>query len=176
MYYQIDNYYQNHRRYVKSRDYSQLGGMYKPVEKLGDCEPVITVSDLWNHQKKSLSGHELDPRAPATPCGLIAKSVFNDTFQLQDEKGKEIKISETGIAWASDLKYKFKNVEGEIPNGKTWKDVQWIDMTDEHFVVWMRTAGLPSFRKLWGRIEGGLPAGKYKVKINNQFEVAPFNG
>jgi hypothetical protein len=33
----------------------------------------------------------------------------------------------------------------------------------EHFIVWMRTAGLPNFRKLWGRIEGGLPAGNYIV-------------
>jgi hypothetical protein len=29
-------------------------------------------------------------------------------------------------------------------------------MTDEHFIVWMRTAGLPNFRKLWGRIDNGL--------------------
>ena len=43
----------------------------------------------------------------------------------------------------------------------------------EHFIVWMRTAGLPNFRKLWGRIDN-LPAGKYTVYINNQFEVAPF--
>ena len=30
---------------------------------------------------------------------------------------------------------------------------------DEHFIVWMRTAGLPSFRKLYGRIDTDLPAG-----------------
>lgn len=29
---------------------------------------------------------------------------------------------------------------------------------DEHFIVWMRTAALPSFRKLWGRIDQDLPA------------------
>ena len=31
-----------------------------------------------------------------------------------------------------------------------------MDMTDEHFIVWMRTAGLPNFRKLWGKIEEDL--------------------
>jgi len=46
----------------------------------------------------------------------------------------------------------------------------------EHFIVWMRTAGLPNFRKLWGKIKDGLEPGDYKVKINNQFEVAPFQG
>lgn len=40
----------------------------------------------------------------------------------------------------------------------------------------MRTAGLPNFRKLWGRINGPLKAGKYKVYIDNQFEVSPFQG
>lgn len=49
-------------------------------------------------------------------------------------------------------------------------------MEDEHFIVWMRTAGLPNFRKLWGRIDDGLPAGEYQVQINNQFEVSPFQG
>jgi hypothetical protein len=29
----------------------------------------------------------------------------------------------------------------------------------------MRTAGLPNFRKLWGRIENGLAAGDYIVQI-----------
>ena len=38
----------------------------------------------------------------------------------------------------------------------------------EHFIVWMRPAGLPSFRKLWGRIETDLPVGKYQVSIYNR--------
>jgi len=29
----------------------------------------------------------------------------------------------------------------------------------------MRTAGLPTFRKLWGKIDGPLNPGKYQVKI-----------
>jgi len=40
----------------------------------------------------------------------------------------------------------------------------------------MRTAGLPSFRKLWGHIDAGLPAGTYTVKINNFFDVSTFQG
>lgn len=41
-------------------------------------------------------------------------------------------------------------------------------MFQEHFIVWMRPAGLPSFRKLWGRIETDLPVGKYQVSIYNR--------
>jgi len=40
----------------------------------------------------------------------------------------------------------------------------------------MRTAGLPNFRKLWGRIDGGLKAGKYKLQIQNEYQVKPFQG
>ena len=30
---------------------------------------------------------------------------------------------------------------------------------DEHFIVWMRTASLSQFRKLWGVIDVDLPGG-----------------
>lgn len=51
-----------------------------------------------------------------------------------------------------------------------------MDMTNEHFIVWMRTAGLPNFRKLWGTIDGDLEPGQYELVIQNNYEVAPFNG
>ena len=31
---------------------------------------------------------------------------------------------------------------------------------DEHFVVWMRAAGLPNFRKLWATIHDDLDPGQ----------------
>ena len=50
-------------------------------------------------------------------------------------------------------------------------------MTDEHFIVWMRTAGLPNFRKLWGRIDSQLTPGKtYNLNVINNYNVAPFGG
>ena len=45
-----------------------------------------------------------------------------------------------------------------------------------HFIVWMRTAGLPNFRKLWGIIEKGLKKGKYTVEIADNYNVEPFEG
>jgi len=30
---------------------------------------------------------------------------------------------------------------------------------DEHFIVWMRTAALSTFRKLWGVLRSDIPAG-----------------
>ena len=52
----------------------------------------------------------------------------------------------------------------------------------EHFIVWMRTAGLPNFRKLFGKIDQQLPKGTYTVTVNiNSFgvrlyDVSSFNG
>ena len=49
---------------------------------------------------------------------------------------------------------------------------------DEHFIVWMRLAGVPHFRKLYGRIEQpNLKKGDVlKFVIHNNFEVASFKG
>jgi len=45
---------------------------------------------------------------------------------------------------------------------------------DEHFIVWMRTAGLPSFRKLYAKIEEKLYKGRqYRVQIWNGQAMAP---
>jgi hypothetical protein len=120
---------------------------------------------------------------PATPCGLVAKSFFNDHFSNfkrvnADSSTKDIKINDKGIAWETDRLYKFGNVKyaefkdkliQEPPEAKTpltdltpgneWKNVQWIDMTNEHFIVWMRYAGLPTFRKLWGKVDEDLTPG-----------------
>ena len=40
----------------------------------------------------------------------------------------------------------------------------------------MRTAGLPNFRKLWGKIESPLKAGTYTLVIENKYDVASFEG
>jgi len=40
----------------------------------------------------------------------------------------------------------------------------------------MRTAGLPDFRKLWGRINTDLEAGTYYLNVNNRYNVAPYDG
>ena len=178
MYYQLDNFYQNHRRYVKSKSDLQLDGEYISLKKIkdsGDCEPVETNQEM--EKNVSLSGDILNPNEVAVPCGLIAKSFFNDTYQLKNEKGEPITIDESNIAWEADKKLKYKNVKD--PNGKDdefYKKVQWIDMTDEHFIVWMRPAGLPNFRKLWGRIRENLPEGEYTVRIEDNFKVSAFKG
>lgn len=51
-------------------------------------------------------------------------------------------------------------------------------MKDEHFVVWMRLAGVPNFRKLYGRLEGKefKKGDTITFEIESNFEVASFKG
>ena len=149
VYYQLDGFYQNHRRYVKSKSDDQLNGKdisYQAMKDSQDCDPVITNEEMG--KAESITGTPLVNDEVAIPCGLIAKSFFNDNFKewkLTDEFGdtQALNVNEKDIAWKADKELKYKNID---------KSRQWIDMTDEHFIVWMRPAGLPNFRKLWGRI------------------------
>lgn len=138
VYYQLDNFYQNHRRYVKSRDDSQLAGTYKTVSELSsNCDPIVKVSDLWYNQRFNKKNVKMPDDDPAIPCGLVAKSLFNDTYELwrNDANGNpthKVDINPNNIAWTSDVTYKFHNIK-DAPNGQSWEDVQWTDMTNRKF-------------------------------------------
>lgn len=60
MYYGLTNYYQNHRRYVKSRDDDQLLGKLSS-SPASDCHPF------------RVDGNNV----PIAPCGAIANSLFS---------------------------------------------------------------------------------------------------
>jgi len=83
-----------------------------------------------------------------------------------------------GISWPSD-RQKFKTFTGQgspgvpPPNIPDWNET---DVEDEEFIVWMRTAGLPKFRKLHRIIHEALPAGKYYLNITNNYPVSSFGG
>ena len=82
-YYELDNFYQNHRRYIKSKSSAQLSGQtitYSTAES--DCDPIVTNADVG--KTMSINGKALNPDAVAYPCGLIAKSLFtgNQSYSL----------------------------------------------------------------------------------------------
>nr|XP_019940618.1 PREDICTED: cell cycle control protein 50A-like [Paralichthys olivaceus] len=185
MYYGLSNFYQNHRRYVKSRDDSQLYGAQSSPSK--ECEPYRTSDGL-----------------PIAPCGAIANSLFNDTLELYhiESNGTRntIPLVKKGIAWWTDKHVKFRN-PGENKNltiafQGTTKPVNWrkpvyeLDPSDpdnngfinEDFIVWMRTAALPTFRKLYRIIQKKssttptLPSGNYVLDITYNYPVTSFDG
>ncbi|XP_014391267.1 PREDICTED: cell cycle control protein 50A isoform X2 [Myotis brandtii] len=187
MYYGLSNFYQNHRRYVKSRDDSQLNG--DPTALLNpskECEPYRRNEDK-----------------PIAPCGAIANSMFNDTLELflvvNGSFSTAIPLKKKGIAWWTDKNVKFRNPPGEGPLEERFKDttkpVNWVNpvylldsdqdnngFINEDFIVWMRTAALPTFRKLYRIIERKsdlhptLPAGDYFLNIKYNYPVHSFDG
>jgi hypothetical protein len=168
VYYQLENFYQDHRKYIKSKSINQLKGKvlnFTDIEE--DCTPITKVKDLGINT--TLGGIVLNPESVANPCGLMPKSLFNDRYWLFNKNGESIFINETDIAWESDKNGRYKRA----PN---YKDIQWTDVEDEHFMVWMRPAGIPDFRKLWGRINTQLTPGKYNLTVSNKFQVASFSG
>ena len=134
-----------------------------------DCEPIILNKDIYEGVKSYDNSIILNPDDVAHPCGLIAKSFFNDTYNIKKQGGNEaIIISKNGIAWTVD-KDKYKNSENS-------NEHQWLDVEDERFMVWMRPAALSDFRKPWGKIERDLSKGDYIVTITNNYPVKSFDG
>ncbi len=171
-YYQMKNFYQNHRRYVKSKSNNQLAGqILSDVEVKSDCDPVVYNKDIYPGLKNYFNNVTLDQNEVASPCGLIAKSFFNDTFQIEyiTTQNTKISIDEKNIAWESDKELKYKMPEKTSAFNPA--DHMWLDVTDEHFMVWMRPAGLPTFRKLWGRINQDLAPGAYTVKVKRNYQI-----
>lgn len=82
VYYELTNFYQNHRRYVGSRSSKQLMGMQVDDDVLSlDCDPLYKNGSLT-----------------LNPCGLIANSFFNDVISVTSGQT----MDETDISWASD--------------------------------------------------------------------------
>ena len=127
IYYQIENFYANHRNFVKSRTYKQLRGNVLGTSSLKTCEPIIRMENIGVY--KAIDGSNLTEKDIAWPCGLIAKYFFNDTYKLAETAtGAIVPIDETNIAHPVDKNNKFK-----LPGNKS---VAWLDVTDEHVMVW----------------------------------------
>ncbi|XP_023020757.1 cell cycle control protein 50A isoform X2 [Leptinotarsa decemlineata] len=191
MYYGLSNYYQNHRRYVKSRDDNQLLGRLD-ADPSGDCVPFAYVNRSNNSKR------------PIAPCGAIANSMFNDKLTLEmwenaEKQPIDVPLLRTQIAWESDKKIKFRNPEGDLKKALSnfEKPIAWkkpiyeLDLENpdnngfqnEDFIVWMRTAALPNFRKLYRRIDHtrdkfahGLVKGNYTLIVEYNYDVSTFAG
>lgn len=170
VYYMLEKYYQNHRRYVKSRDDNQLTGHINDGQLSKDCEP-------FRYQKIT---NQLS--IEYTPCGSIANSLFNDTFKIYYLKSNnktnivQVNISKIDIAWNSDRMFKFNrtlNIQKTLkpPN---WKSSQQDINFSEDLIVWMRTAAFSTFQKLYGRILYEDNQDLWKDSDENGFLIGDF--
>jgi len=78
-------------------------------------------------------------------------------------------VSTDGVAWPSDFD-KFNNPPADANGIRVIPNFRDVD-----FIVWMRTAALPTFRKLWRTLQGPLK-GDIQIQIHNNFPVTQFHG
>jgi hypothetical protein len=247
LYYELTNFYQNHRRYVSSRDDDQLAA--------GDS--VSTGADAYSkncepwYQSTYYDSSETATKYQYYPCGLVARSVFNDTFTVSvvrsDSTTRESLTADERpgtISWPQDVNVKFNQADPTkvTTDGKTLLETMdmWLLKTfppqvclpndrsvapvlhkvatrklssgmevvdcdfstktcnfdppctgdhsavenkagygidNSHFINWMRTAGLSTFRKLYARIDSDLSAGdKVYIGVQSNFEVQSYQG
>lgn len=160
LYYELKNFYQNHRLFVRSKSYSQLRNAKKIIPKeLEFCAPALYNKDFSGYYNES-KAKELDPDDVAWPCGMIARSVFNDTYNIE---GYE--IDEDDIVYSNDKKmWVNENID------KQWRDI------DHHLIVWMKISPYSNFRKLWGVINKDVEKGELKVVVDNKYDVEGWDG
>lgn len=80
-------------------------------------------------------------------------------------------IDETNIALKSDMQHKYGMKDWEL-------NYTWLDVRDEHVMVWFQMESLPTFTKLWGHMTQTLRHGEnYTLVVeNNWLNVTEFNG
>jgi len=159
LYYRLENYYQAYRRYFTSRSSSQLmGNNPNDYDTLGACAPRISEDDDMH-----------DPSAVYLPCGLVGYSYFNDTFRLMDDKGRRVDQSSKDVALPTD------DVLYDDP-GPSTEGIRIVDSFENPLLkVWMRVAALPNFLKLYAIIDEDLPAGMYKMEVENHYPVRDYD-
>jgi hypothetical protein len=185
-FYNLENFYQNHRRYVNSFNAKQL---------LGDAVDGKTIN------ASTCDPIAYDPRGSGKivyPCGLVANSMFNDTFStpvLLSVKGSSAfnqtyNFTTQGIAWPGlkdlygETKYDLSQIvappnwEERYPNGSYTEENKPPNLKeDEHFQNWMMLAAAPNFYKLYQKNENEtMVAGQYQVDIESNFDTTVYSG
>ncbi|KAL7702151.1 LEM3 (ligand-effect modulator 3) family / CDC50 family [Lotmaria passim] len=137
LYYGLDNFFQNHRRFVNSKSDAQLAGGHVTLKAIAISTSPLTFPGEIRHQGNT--SITIDQKLHTfkdvvyAPAGLIPWSMFNDTFELfqvTDAAGTTSmrlvcngsafsrftsaplegagRCHKKGIAWTSDVENKYK--------------------------------------------------------------------
>ena len=159
--YELDGFFQNHRRFGLSRIDSQLMGQFVDFAGMANAVPYRSEGDSENMSDWIL------------PCGLFAYSVFNDSFSVDG-------FSETGLTFSAERERLFQPLSREYTSGNKWLDESTIftgGMQDEHFIVWMRTSFLPRVVKSYSVCDDcSLEPGSLKIRIDSRYPTSGFGG
>ncbi|ODV90693.1 hypothetical protein CANCADRAFT_24040 [Tortispora caseinolytica NRRL Y-17796] len=185
LYYHLTNFYQNHRRYVRSFDEDQLEGSALTAAELqsnDQCTPLIMNED----------------GIPYYPCGLIANSQFNDTYtnpillnpdaSSSSSYGETYYMTNKDISWPSSSQ-RFRKTEYNYtqvvpppnwalryPDGYT--EENFLDLSTAYELQnWMEISGLPAFSKLaLVNRTATMQSGTYQIDAALNFPAHVYGG
>lgn len=174
LYYSLSNFYQNSRKYAKSRsDIMNQGRTPSNLLEVETCEPSLYREGRENTTSFNASDF-------LYPCGLTARSFFNDTFEVCRDKNcnEFLNVTKDGIAWWTDTQYKFNKGNGPLfTEPIDGEPIANNLLDDDDFVVWMRLSAFPRFDKLYRIIRDPLEPGRqYYMRIRNIYPVDSFGG
>eukprot|EP00055_Hartaetosiga_balthica_P008170 m.29445 g.29445 ORF g.29445 m.29445 type:complete len:398 (+) comp6154_c0_seq2:39-1232(+) len=198
VYYGLDNFYQNHRAYVSSRWDAQLRAV--TTTPGSDCSPLDRDSNGTAYAPCGLIANSLFNdtielfKCPDDACTAPVK-VTLDGSDISWKSDRKVKFKNPTPANPSDPLCTAPGfVDGaKLPNwpvpacelgtavstyhahSPTFGS-NGVGYENEDLIVWMRTAALPNFRKLYRRVDGSLPNGKYMVRIGYNYPVKSFDG
>ena len=169
VYYKLENFYLNHRLLVESKSWKELRG--EETDTKGSCKNSYLMSEMFDKNSPYYSNewnHNFSEKDISSPCGLWARSFFNDTFLLTFINGTRIKINEYNISneYLRNKFYKRRN---------DYKIKQWIDVENEHFINWMNIETFHNFKKIWGKIDIDLKPGNYNLYIKNNYDIKKYD-
>lgn len=148
-------------------------------ESPGKVILIICTGNQADLNSKSAPEHVMHPAVMAM-TGLVKSPLFIRMGSATDISTR-MKIQHSiYMRWVFSYDYKFLPIlflTGSFFK-KTYPQISPIDgVMDEHFIVWMRIAALPKFRKLYGWINQPISEGtRITFEIENNWEVGGFEG
>ena len=169
IYYKLQNFYLNHRHLVESKSWEELRG--EEVYTKNNCKNSYLMSEMFPRNSPFYTnqwGHNFSENNVSSPCGLWARSFFNDTYNLTFANGTRININEYDISnqYLKENFFKRRN---------DYKNKQWIDVENEHFINWMNIETSHNFKKIWGKINFDLEPGNYTLSVKYNYDIKKYN-
>ena len=169
IYYKLQNFYLNHRHLVESKSWEELRG--EEVYTKNNCKNSYLMSEMFPRNSPFYTnqwGHNFAENNVSSPCGLWARSFFNDTYNLTFANGTRININEYDISnqYLKENFFKRRN---------DYKNKQWIDVENEHFINWMNIETSHNFKKIWGKINFDLEPGNYTLSVKYNYDIKKYN-
>ncbi|CAE8625427.1 unnamed protein product [Polarella glacialis] len=181
VYYDLPQVNMNYRGFIESKDSRVVTTFGSRVV----CEASDTKD--WARLRRAgdpsfLARIEAVPTADLAPCGLVALSMFTDSFvfykSLSDssDSWEKLEADESDVALPADATAYQKKIHGpssgwsglEIGGANSWLTP---GSFYEHWKVWYRTPASPHVRNLWAVIRGGLSKGVYKVSFSENSPI-----